>query len=130
MAFVGVQLAHGGFDGALEFLGGAADCLMQGGSVVADSDRLQAGETRLHQAAVIAIGRFLAQVVAEMDFDAGDLLAEAVEGIAHDRLHMVVQACLTIDGFVCVDLDLHTLAPVVGLRDHLTPSRLKWALIA
>jgi hypothetical protein len=63
-----------------------------------------------------------------MDFDASDLLAEAVEGSAHDSVYMFVETGMTLDGLVGIDLDLHTLAPVVELRNHLTPSRLKCTL--
>jgi hypothetical protein len=79
--------------------------------VVAHGDRLVAGHTRFHQAAIVAVARLLAVVVAEVDFHPTDMLAKPVEGGADDRLHMFVQPCMTFDGFIGVDIDLHMLTP-------------------
>jgi hypothetical protein len=98
-------------DGAFEFFGGTAYGLMQGGSVVADSDRLQTRDACFQHAAVVAVGRFLAQVVAEMHFDAIDLFAESLERILHDSLYVLIETGMTFDGFVGMDNDLHMLAP-------------------
>jgi hypothetical protein len=80
--------------------------------MVADCDRLKSGKTCFHQAAVIAVGRLLAQVVAEVHFDAGDLFAETVEGIADDGANVFIKASMNGNGLIGINIDLHTIAPV------------------
>src|SRR5471032_2945736 len=89
--------------------------------VGADGDRLVAVDAGFHQATVIAVGRFLAVVVAEVDFDARDLFGESVDGGVDDGLYVGVEAGVAFDGFVAVDIDLHMLTPGYTKRNPSNP---------
>jgi hypothetical protein len=79
--------------------------------MVADGDRLIAGDARLEQAAVAAVDGFLAVFVAEVNFDASDVFRKTLHGGRDDGVHMVVQALMAFDRLVGIDVNLHKLTP-------------------
>jgi hypothetical protein len=66
------------------------------------------------------------------------MLGKAADGARDDGLHMVIQARMTFDGLIGIDIDLHILLPFVhqshqvapGTLFHLTPFALACQIIA
>jgi hypothetical protein len=90
-------------------IGSAIDCHHQVAGVVRDRGWLMPLETRFHHAALVVIAAFAAVGIAEMDFDAGNLLAEAAERVLHDRFDLRSEFFAARDVVVGVYEDLHDL---------------------
>jgi hypothetical protein len=110
-AFVVCLSAQSAFEQSSQFLAGAADSLLQGCPFVADCDRLTAGRSSLHKAAFVDAARFAGVLVAEMDFDPGDLIAELAQSGVDLGLDLTGKIFAAFDVGICIHLDLHEYSP-------------------
>src|SRR5687768_12352949 len=76
-------------DGPCQLLGGAIDRLWEGRRLMAHGHGLKAREAGLQQAAFVVAPAFLAVLVAEVDFHAGDPVGEPAHGTLHHGLDLV-----------------------------------------
>ncbi len=73
--------------------------------VIRDCNRLVILHARFHHAAFVMEPALGAVLIAEMHFDAGDMIRQMVEGAFHRRFGMFGQLFATFDVIVCVNLD-------------------------
>jgi hypothetical protein len=66
-------------------------------------------ETRFHQAAFVMAPAFLIVLIADMDFDPGNMVREVAQGTLNNRFGLPDFA--TVDVMTGIDLNFHNLVP-------------------
>jgi SNF family Na+-dependent transporter len=103
---------------ALVFVAGIPSALAQGPSGVGALGRdvltvVDAAASNLllplagHHAALVVLAALVAVLVAEVDFHAGDLVAEPAQGLFHHRFDASGQLLAAFDAVVAIDLNVH-----------------------
>ena len=75
--------------------------------MVADCNRLVGGEPRFHEATLVIVPRLVAVLIAQVDFDACDVITEATQDMAHFGLNPMDQCFMAFNVVICIDLYLH-----------------------
>jgi hypothetical protein len=103
-----VQSSEGALDQAGQLIRRAVNSLVQGRCLVNDRDRLAAFEAGFDHAAYIVIATLLGAVlIAQVDFDLRNVIAEPAQGILHDATDLSGHCLVPFDIMVGIDLDLH-----------------------
>ena len=106
-----VELAQVVLEQMDQLLGCAAEGLVLGFAVVVDGQRLVPVEPRFQHAALVGSALAAAVLVAQLHFDAGDLLVEARQRLVQVLIGPAVQGFLVLDAIAGVHLHLHCRAP-------------------
>src|SRR5690606_14241221 len=115
---------------ALELPGRAVPRLLDGRRLVAHRDRLQPGEARLEQSALVVRAALDGVVVAQVDLDPRDPPGEAPQRLAQRGLHALGQRGAPLDVAIGVDLHQHVRSapdPVAKDRGCARPAGVAWA---
>lgn len=105
------QFAEQVLEGMLEFGRGAFDGLLQAIGLVADGNRLMAFGACLHLAAHVVGAWLVAVLIAQVDFDAGEVFFVAFERAFYRSAYPLFETGTALDMVVAVDLDLHSSIP-------------------
>src|SRR5687768_13577855 len=92
----------------LEFLGGTVDRLFQRIGFMGYGSRLVAFWPRLQLAAQVMGTWFLAVLVAQVDFDTGQVFFITVERALNSCTYPLLQSLTALNMVIAVDLDLHS----------------------
>jgi hypothetical protein len=102
------QPSEGAFDQIGQLIRSAVNGLIRGGGMVSDRDGLAAFEADFYHTAYVVIAALLVAVlIAQVDFDLRNVIAESAQGILHDASDLGGQHLVTFDVMVSMDLDLH-----------------------
>jgi hypothetical protein len=112
-----VQSSEGAFDHARQLVGGSVNGLVDGGGVRSHGKRLIVGKTSLEQAALVALSSLVTfcwpVFVAQMYFNAREVIAEVAQSVFHDTSHVCRQRFMTGNMVIGIDLYLHALLQVL-----------------
>ena len=75
--------------------------------MVTDRKRLAGGEPRFHQATLVVAPGLAAVRIAQVHFDARDVVTEAAQGMTELGLNPVDQRFTALNVVICIDLYLH-----------------------
>ncbi len=78
--------------------------------MVAYCKRLVGGEPCFHQATFVIAPGLVAVLVAQVHFDARDVITEAAEGMTYLGLNPMDQRFTALNIVICIDLYLHVFA--------------------
>ena len=105
-----VVLFDGCSDGALEFIDGPRYRLVGIARVVFDDDGIESGQSRFHGAQKVVGAAFgLAHGVAQVRFDAGDVVTETMHGFLDDGFDVLGHTLAALGVVVGVKQNLHTM---------------------
>ena len=111
-----VKSAERGLDQALQLADGAIDRRFYRSRIVGDGNRLAAGETRFHYAALVVTAALAAVLVAEVDFHPRDALLVSAERGCDDGADIIGERFASFDVVIRVDLNLHATGRTRGGR--------------
>ncbi|CAI8878065.1 hypothetical protein EMIT0P265_30477 [Pseudomonas zeae] len=102
------QFAEKMLQGVLEFFGSAVDCLFQRIGLVGHGNRLMAFWPRFQLAAQVMGTWFVTVLVAQVDFDTGQVFFITFERALNGCTYPLLQSLTTLNMVIAVDLDLHS----------------------
>jgi hypothetical protein len=104
-----LNAAEGADEEALHLGGGSGDCRWYVGRVVGDGECLVAFVTDFEAAAFVLRSGLVSVFVAEMDFNASELVFESVQNPVEIGLNQVGEFVVHGDVLIAADLNLHSL---------------------
>ncbi len=101
------QPLHCVFEQTFQFFRSAINGLFDRGRLIRDRDGFASFHACFDHATFVRAPAFLAVLIAEVDFDAGDMFRQVAERVFHNSFGLLVKFGAAFDIVVCVNLDLH-----------------------
>lgn len=96
-------------EGSLQLVGRAMNGLLQRRRVVLHRRRLPTLEARFHHAALVLVADLLGALVADVNLDARDPIAETIEGVLDHTSDVLGESLVGRDVMIRLELNLHLL---------------------